>query len=363
MSNESDTGPAMDDKETSSLLALLYPDEEVEKSAPADDSAPAELEGMLGLRSLFAAMPEEEPPDAISNKLLAMAAQHAPTPKVAQREKPGLWARISGFLMPMGTNPGLMAAASLALVAGVAGTLYYKGGLQMTEPTTSSKGPEPTASAAPLSSAAASESHASKDKAELDLAPSSALPEKPVQQGVPARILEPEPSSTSAQEIGKNQRALPGAKAKKKRKRSQQNAISGGYAQGSLKDYLSETENKKEAKKSAPAPVQVTAPVPAPPSAPKPASQAPTPSAPELDSEDSDEEGQLEIADSKTAKPVAITKVSALHKQAVAAAKRENCSQVRSLGRQIKALDSSYYQRVFRADAKLRSCLQSAKKR
>jgi hypothetical protein len=45
-----------------------------------------------------------------------------------------------------------------------------------------------------------------------------------------------------------------------------------------------------------------------------------------------------------------------LHKQALAAAQRGDCAEVRRLGQKIRALDSAYYDRTFLSDKRLAAC-------
>ena len=76
----------------------------------------------------------EEPPSAISAQLLAAAAEAAPRPAAAAAAGPGLWQRIVDFFGSVAHHPGLAAAATLLVVAGVAGTLYVTGRSDVAQP-------------------------------------------------------------------------------------------------------------------------------------------------------------------------------------------------------------------------------------
>lgn len=121
------------------LLALLYPEDDAPAGVtPMGDVN--ELEDLRSLRALFREMPEEEPSDAVSNKLLAMAAQNAPK---KEEESKGFFLWLSDLLLPAAYHPGLAAAASLVLVAGLGLTLYVNGKSQVAEPVVASQSEAP----------------------------------------------------------------------------------------------------------------------------------------------------------------------------------------------------------------------------
>jgi hypothetical protein len=90
-------------------------------------------ESLVQVRALFRAMPEEEPPGAISARVLREAAAHA-----ASRQGRGLGqlvsAWITGAFGRAWAHPAAAAVASLVLVAGVAGALFARGRLEMAAP-------------------------------------------------------------------------------------------------------------------------------------------------------------------------------------------------------------------------------------
>lgn len=90
-------------------------------------------ESLVQVRALFRAMPEEEPPGAISARVLREAAAHA-----ASRQGRGLGQLVSGWITGAfgraWAHPAAAAVASLVLVAGVAGALFARGQLEMAAP-------------------------------------------------------------------------------------------------------------------------------------------------------------------------------------------------------------------------------------
>lgn len=123
------------------LLDLLYGEldadeaEQARREVDENDELAGELEGLTSTRSLFAELPDAEPPQAISAKLLQAAAAHAPRPsRAAEQHGGGVWSWFSGLFKPIVQYPGLAAVASLVLVVGIAGTLYMAGKGRTTEP-------------------------------------------------------------------------------------------------------------------------------------------------------------------------------------------------------------------------------------
>ena len=67
-----------------------------------------------------------EPPQAVSALLLQEASRKAPKKSlVSNRNEPANW--FARFVRSMALHPGLAAAASLALVAGIGGVLFTRG--------------------------------------------------------------------------------------------------------------------------------------------------------------------------------------------------------------------------------------------
>lgn len=370
MSNRADTGDADEDKRTSDLLALLYPEDgaDVDGSAYEGDE---ELAGLRDLRAMLAGAGDEDPSDAVSNKLLALAAQHAPKPKVESR---GLFAWLGNLMMPLVAHPGLAAAATLVLVAGVAGTLYIKGDVQIAEPTASSRGASPGSEAvldeataiapSPDPSATATDSLS----AEVAEEPAEERAEGLAEQA-PADGTGSGRSSRAAAETAKSQ--------KRDKSRAAKPAVVGGSAGYGYQDERedgagAEQKRKAPARKSSlkvkdidtrdfsgssnnPSAGNVSAPPPPPQAEPAP-SKGSTRSAPSAPSGDAEADADKK-SESKS------QEAARLHEQARIAAKNNDCTRVLALGQQIRKLDGAYYDRQFLSDAALKSCRASANKK
>lgn len=369
MSNRPDTGDADEDKKTSDLLALLYPDEgaEVDASAYEGDE---ELAGFRDLRAMLADASDEEPSAAVSNKLLALAAQHAPKPKTEPR---GVFAWLGNLMMPLVAHPGLAAAAALVLVAGVAGTLYIKGDVQIAEPTASSRGQSPEGEAAPAEIAPDPESSA---PATATLAEEVADESENDAEGVveqsPADGRERSRSADSAADKSKSKKRDENRKAKP--------AVVGGssgYGYQDSKSAEAEEESEAPARSGArsdslkvkdidtrdlnapsnnPSAGDFSAPPP-PKAEPSPRKSTSTNSTPTAPSQDADDDAKAEAKESKA------QQATRLHEQARIAAKNKDCTRVLALGQQIRKLDGAYYDRKFLSDEALKSCRASANKK
>ncbi len=137
------------DENTQQLLALLYDElDEGEASKVraklADDPArAAEFASYQRVREIVGKLPQEEPSNAITAQLL-----HAASQAKSSASKPGLFVWMADVFRGMAQYPGLAAAASLVLVAGIAGTLYMTSdGPMVSQP----MAPTPSTQAAPES--------------------------------------------------------------------------------------------------------------------------------------------------------------------------------------------------------------------
>jgi hypothetical protein len=132
----------LDDDAAMRLLSKLYDhddnlDDVAEEETPAEpetETAGAEA-GFRELRSVFAEMREslaEEPPARGMEALLAAAAANVAKPATRRaavvEPEPGFFAKLRDGWMRLMAHPGMMAAAGLVVVAGVAGTIYFKTG-------------------------------------------------------------------------------------------------------------------------------------------------------------------------------------------------------------------------------------------
>jgi hypothetical protein len=401
--SEKDDIASAEDQKTSDLLALLYG--ESSDSAIDEEGLSEELDGMKMVRSLFAEMPDEEPPLAISNKLLAAAAQskHISTKSEAE-ESPGLFSRITHFFMPLVYHPGIAAAASVVLVIGLAGTLYVKGDLETVEPMTTSLEPpladeefadpaEPLPEAT-MERAAVAEDTVAEDTAAEDIGD---LKEEESFADKPAEAAAPQP--TDGQRVGSGGGKLDLA--------TPSNTVGGlvepvtGRQQGQRSNIEKSTITEK---KKAPAKTQApgkkgkkaeTENLPSPKTKNRvmPSQQAkppppPAPASVDADQVESDDEAEAEPEEgrakgpsndpapapapapepSKTEdpKPKASTtskQAAALHRMALKNAKKNLCSRVLGFGQKIKTLDVDYYENKFLRDPGLQACFQPVKKK
>jgi anti-sigma factor RsiW len=86
----------------------------------------AELEAFQRTRTAMRELPEAEPSQAVTARLLHEAAKRAPRP-AQEEESGGLLSWFAGLFRPLVAHPGWAAAASLIMVLGVAGYLKLTG--------------------------------------------------------------------------------------------------------------------------------------------------------------------------------------------------------------------------------------------
>lgn len=128
----------------------------------------AEMGALRRTRAAFRDLSDLEPPASVSAILLHEAARHSPARDVVPAPSSSLLDRLRAWFRPIANHPALAAAASLVIVAGVAGVLYVRKGADMAAPRSYSAEP-PAPASAPVSD------------------PASAAPAPE-----PARIAEPE---------------------------------------------------------------------------------------------------------------------------------------------------------------------------
>ena len=140
------------EEEAIRLMDLLYG--EVDDAAAArtalNEEERVQLDSFAELRTLLAQVEDQEPPARLSAQLIAAAAaEHGPRSKVAD-ERGTVGSFFASLVRPILMHPGFAAAASLVVVAGVAGALYIGGEHEMAEPTLGrSQAKEAPAAAAP----------------------------------------------------------------------------------------------------------------------------------------------------------------------------------------------------------------------
>ena len=330
------------------LVGLLYGELDAEQAArtgarvEADPAQAARLGDMRRVRELFSAMEDEEPPSRLTAQLMAEAARSAPQARsAAAPAEAGIWARFVSWLQPLVQRPALAAAASLVLVAGVAGVLYMRKGEELTSTTPAST---PVSEATPP--AATSESAAEPppvtaatpaDTAEVTVGDQ----DEGADRGGAAPAEAPKPT----REVARRKQAPGGQAANQKKAMSYDKApakptVKSGTVYGLSEQEMVPREEPAAGGGAAPATgaaEQQKKADDAPIAQPAPAPQAPPPP-----------------ADSKTPpRPDAQT----LHKRAIDAALDHRCDEVRSLAGQVRAADPSYYAKTFSPDKRLQACL------
>jgi hypothetical protein len=363
MSTNSPKDPS--DEQNGELLSLLYGelDEDqargTEEKLRADAELSEELDQLQGLRGLFAALPDEEPPAAISNKLLAIAAQEAPK---SAGESRGLWATISGWFAPIARHPALAAAASFALVAGVAGTLYVTGNAQMATPGASDS-PAPTAAREQAAPAAGAQ----------PAAPTGKLEESPNRDKL---------TGLEGGEIGE----FPGEEIATEEDADEAEAAADdmGDKSDQYRQAASERERKPIAKRKSKARAVArtvdgiaSSDIPIPNAPP---AQASTPMAPGADvAGDAPKSGMgtgAAPADQAPEEPQAVTEKRTeqtpqrpydsnreLHDRALRYAKKGECGKVAEVASQLLKQDPKYYKANIPKDRRLGRCLDAARNR
>ncbi len=367
------------------LLDLLYGEldadaAQVARSAiDADDDMRTELAEFQSLRGFMRALPDVEPPPAITAKLLHAAATGVPAaPKVAVAAADvGAAAGVGGFFAwlkrlfePMMMHPGLAAAASLVLVVGLAGAMYLSGKSQIAEPQVS-KTSAVDSKLAPATDEAVRGS--SEDRNPAPTAP------------VPPAATAPRPADLNADMPSDPLTLRPdegAGKSYKKELPRKSNERRGGAARTSLDDKAA-TGPGSSARRSRvqamggsggstvkPKPRSSRAPARTRPRAPSivtgtsgstiSAEPAPPPELKTMDEEKAPSQAPATKKQSpqkpqKNKVPVAVR----LHREARAAAKKRDCKYVKALALRIRKLDSRYYDTKFLGDASLRACLRA----
>ena len=369
-------GEATGDSPAEDLVALLYGEldgdeaSRVRAQLTSDPEAAGHMADLERVREMFRELPEEEPPARLSAQLLAEAARAAGADRrvpAAAEDGGGFMARLVAWLQPLVQRPGLAAAASLVLVAGVAGVLYVRKGEELArpsarpdvaaeraaggepmsdeapaaEPTTTVTGPAEEADA-PADSLAEGAAEDSNDAARGGAADLRAR--RAEKRETPA-TKKPAPERKAKERAAQSSReyARPPSEPAPETKATDKGAMAPGAVHG-----LSEQE---------------FAPPPPPPaqrapsgstgsagsaagsgSAPAPAPDADAPKAPVKD------------APLQKASPSARD----LHTRALDAALDRRCADVRALERRVRELDARYHRDVFATDSRLRACLGSS---
>ncbi len=366
------------------LVDLLYGEVDGDEAEAAravidgDSKLAAEAEAYRGLRELMRELPDQEPPAAISAQLLHAAATQAPAPAAAAKvaAEGGLWASIKGFFAPVVMHPAMAAVATLVLVAGVAGTLYLRGDVEVAQP------PVPSAATAP----AAAEKRARLQADEPVLAPDpTTLTTGEQDEGIVDLRLEGTtlPSGAPVQShTGRKGASAPADSAATARK-----PVRDRKPLGKLELGEGERRGLDKHDPASPPPVDEAKKVVVDEDsanqdkvdrvddkandyrnvsagdddsyrdgedvgARAPEEPAPTPVA----------GGKKAPSKEVNAKASSRTEVRELHARALRAAGKRDCAAVASLGERIRKLDRAYYDEVFLRDSKLALCNKQQRK-
>ena len=420
MPREKDIDEPMADERDLMLLDLLYGErvDDDELDDGADDSSDevkklgnyedlqADLEAFSELRTLFRALPDEEPSPAVTSKLMHAAALHAPKSARAKAsdesgEKRGFLGWLAGLFQPIMTHPGLAAAASLVLIVAVTGTVYLSGEKQFAEPEispTSVAQPELEKAddeAAPATQAPSMDPAARADNAQAEglPAPTSEASQEPKAdldgaefgdisgrtKGNKAKRRRSNTSQTSlrAEDTGRTARAYDGKPIGKLNGAAGMDDIfddrsastrrgSGSSApvtpqavpeQAAQTAYIAADSPADESEADGDdqiAEIAVTSQAPAP-SPPPPAdkkAERKAPAKPAATQSKSKKRSKSAEPSQKDESP----RIRSLHDEARSAAANNNCNTVREAGRMIQELDRRYYENTFRRDKKLSAC-------
>lgn len=338
------------------LVSLLYgelePDEASRTSAriAGDPALSARLGEMRRVRELFSALEEDEPPSRLTAQLLAEAARAAPQAKraaAAPAPEAGFWSRLISWLQPLVQRPALAAAASLVLVAGVAGVLYMKKGDELTSTRTAADRAE-TPATAPETGAAAEPTAPSPVTAATEAAQDTSGDadgeDADAKLNAPAEELRKSESASTRESkpASKRRRAESSPGGKTYDKAPPKPAVKSGTVYGLSEQEMvprdqAQTGAEGGAAGGAGQSKAGEAPAPqAPPPEPAPTTAPPT-----------------------GGKGASRPNVQELHKRAIDAALDKRCAEVKMLAGQVRASDSTYYAKSFAGDKRLQSCLAS----
>lgn len=408
MDEQADSRP--DDAELM-LMDLLYGeldqgDEAEARERVRERNLDTELGGLEELRAMLSELPDEEPPAAITAKLMHAAAMHAPGAAArksaastagtdgepGEGEKKGILAWLSSLIRPIAMYPGLAAATTLVLVVGVAGTLYLSGRDQLSEPRLYESGTATPGATMQAPEEAEAEARAEPMKAQDEAAEGGtwgqaeqaqeiALPQAGDGRGAGMLAGKRDREERAKQPAPQKSRASASA-ASKKRKASayegkELDQVLGGASSSSGAGAGTGTGYGKGA---ASAPRPATARAPATSSAKDSLSLDDESAAADMDAED---DGRYEEparpaprpapeptrddsagapADKKAPESNADSaRIRSLHDEARSAAANGQCDVVRKIESMIRKLDARYYRDTYRRDKALAACLGSKK--
>jgi hypothetical protein len=368
-------------EEKRDVLDVLY--EGGDESA-LSDAERGELAQWRELRGALRELPDAEPPDSMA-VLLAAAREHerAKAPR-------GVWARLRAWFSVLAAHPAISAAATVVVVAGVAGAFYMTGRVgsdsnervSAVSAETGAKPPAPrlptpeppgagaaagSGSAAPIQeqTAPAVEDVPAANQREVEV-PKDALKSKEsprtkptAAHATPPRVAPPtqgkgkgETRDRAPDNLGTTGETIDGL-VDGDVARGGAGAGPGGGGGGGAVD-----EGEEIAVEKVPAPAPVVAPAPPPP---------PAPPAPHAQANTDADAG----ADTPTAAPAPQRPAQrgrgedapSLTRQAITAAKKKDCKTVGALATRVFALDEGYFRSTFATDPDIRDNCGAATRR
>jgi hypothetical protein len=355
------------------LVELLYGELEGDEARAArarieeDAGLAAELAALEALRGVLGRIADEEPPAAVTSKLVHAASADRPRAAVPAT---GLWAAIKRWFQAGRSHPGVYAFATVILVAGVAGAIYIAGGSDAAdEPMARSEAPAPPAGPGsggeaivggmPVDEPAAVTTEAAADD---DVDPAAGgywdRGDRPDEDGEAAEP-SPEPrvpesttrrTRTAAPDPAKNQATRP----------------ANGFASGGSSGPAPPRDQKRKDAPEDEAPAG-TGSAGAKSGAARQEQQSPPPppqstavAGDTLDIDTTEAELKEEPAEPERERR-ASDQVLDLHRKATAAAKRGECPEALRLGQEIRKLDGRYFDTDFLADPLIRDCRDKAR--
>jgi hypothetical protein len=312
-----------DEDDDAALIDRLY----------GGDSTDEDLEPFRGVRSLIARVRDEapalEPAQAISARLLQAAEEHAPKRQVAT-VKVGFFGRIFDWLSPVTAHPGVLAAATLVVVAGAVVVWKQRGG-KVEEPSYQAERSEVDRGADDSSALEEEREETEREleqpaekKAELAVVETTAS-NPPEPQGEPAKPEKLERRPTK-KEGGKS----PGGPKDEPEGRSGgEGVVVGGQDDGDGAGSQAEAP---------------------PPPPPPPPDQHPQTTAKEPVADEPSADKKPEST------PSSETDAQRLTRDARTAARKGKCGEVEDLASRVNEIDPGYYKGVFVKDPDIKAC-------
>lgn len=298
---------------------------------PESEASSADLESYRDLRAMFADLPDEDPPSAISAKLMSAAAEAV---KARTPEKAGWWSRFVALFGPIGSHPALAAAASLVLVVTIGSVMMMTNRAKVAEPDVGDEGASVELTRSDNSPEEAKPTTAGQGESAGSSPPKEAAAEPTVIETPKApktKAPPPPPPSRDGRNASKNTRG-PGAKDRLQDKK-RDDSLKGSGGKTGL-DFNVNEGDEEELADATPEPTDETG---------KSSQQSNAPALP-------------------TEKPSKIAaEIESLTSQTRRAAAKGDCAEVRAKTARLRKIDVSVYNQLTR-ESKIRACTPPVKK-